>query len=85
MSLASAVGVSRVLGFRHWPSDVLASALLGIAFGWFFANPLPLSEAGDDSSGAGLEGDVNAQPASPGLKGPTEPDPSAVKSLNASS
>lgn len=29
-ALAAAVGVSRVLAFRHWPSDVAASALLGL-------------------------------------------------------
>jgi membrane-associated phospholipid phosphatase len=28
--LAAAVGLSRIFAFRHWPSDVLASALLGL-------------------------------------------------------
>jgi len=28
--LASAVGASRVLAFRHWPSDVVASAAIGL-------------------------------------------------------
>ncbi|MGA7614224.1 MAG: phosphatase PAP2 family protein [Thermoanaerobaculia bacterium] len=32
--LASAVGVSRVLSFRHWPSDVVASALTGLLIAW---------------------------------------------------
>ena len=32
--LASAVGLSRVLAFRHWPSDVLASALIGLLAAW---------------------------------------------------
>jgi len=34
--IAIAIGVSRVLAYRHWPSDVVASALLGSFFGWFF-------------------------------------------------
>lgn len=32
--LASAVGISRVIAFRHWPSDVLASALIGLLAAW---------------------------------------------------
>ena len=32
--LAIAVGFSRILAFRHWTSDVLASALIGIAVAW---------------------------------------------------
>ena len=32
--LAAAVGLSRMLAFRHWPSDVLASALLGLLGAW---------------------------------------------------
>jgi membrane-associated phospholipid phosphatase len=36
--LAVAIGASRILAFRHWPSDVLASALIGLALGWFFAS-----------------------------------------------
>ena len=32
--LAAAVGVSRVIAFRHWPSDVLASALIGLLAAW---------------------------------------------------
>lgn len=34
--LASGVGVARVLSYRHWPSDVLASAVLGLALGMVF-------------------------------------------------
>lgn len=34
--IATAVAVSRVLAYRHWPSDVVASAMLGTLFGWFF-------------------------------------------------
>jgi membrane-associated phospholipid phosphatase len=32
--LAVAVGVSRILAFRHWTSDVAASAVLGLAVAW---------------------------------------------------
>jgi membrane-associated phospholipid phosphatase len=32
--IAVAVGLSRILAFRHWTSDVLASALIGIAVAW---------------------------------------------------
>jgi len=32
--VAVAVGLSRILAFRHWTSDVLASALIGIAVAW---------------------------------------------------
>ena len=32
--LAAGVGLSRILAFRHWTSDVLASALIGIAVAW---------------------------------------------------
>ena len=32
--VAIAVGLSRILAFRHWTSDVLASALIGIAVAW---------------------------------------------------
>lgn len=39
-SLAAGVGLSRVLAFRHWPSDVLASAILGTALGWIMVRPL---------------------------------------------
>lgn len=30
IALAAAVGLSRILAFRHWPSDVTASAVLGL-------------------------------------------------------
>ena len=32
--LAVAVGAARILAFRHWTSDVVASALLGLAAAW---------------------------------------------------
>ncbi|HUP65786.1 MAG TPA: phosphatase PAP2 family protein [Thermoanaerobaculia bacterium] len=37
LAVASAIALSRVLTFRHWFSDVVAAAILGLAFGWFFA------------------------------------------------
>lgn len=38
--LATAIGVSRVIAFRHWPSDVVASAMIGSLCGWLCANAL---------------------------------------------
>jgi undecaprenyl-diphosphatase len=32
--LAAGVGLSRVLAFRHWPSDVTASAMIGLVTAW---------------------------------------------------
>jgi undecaprenyl-diphosphatase len=32
--LASGIGLSRVLAFRHWPSDVTASAVVGLVSAW---------------------------------------------------
>ena len=32
--LAAAVGLSRVLAFRHWMSDVVASAVIGLVMAW---------------------------------------------------
>lgn len=40
--LATGVAVSRVLSFRHWPSDVLASALIGLLLGWFFVRSIQI-------------------------------------------
>lgn len=59
--LAVGVALSRVFAFRHWPSDVLASALLGTAIGWFFTVPLvglrgnSGAQANDDFALAGNE------------------------------
>lgn len=39
-TLASGVAIARVLAFRHWPSDVLASAIIGTSLGWIFVRPL---------------------------------------------
>jgi len=32
--LAAAVGMSRILAFRHWTSDVVASAVIGLVMAW---------------------------------------------------
>ena len=34
IALASAVGISRVIAMRHWPSDVVASAVIGLVVAW---------------------------------------------------
>jgi len=34
LMLAASVAVSRVLAFRHWPSDVTASAAAGLIVAW---------------------------------------------------
>ncbi len=31
---AAGIGLSRVLAFRHWPSDVMASAVIGLVTAW---------------------------------------------------
>lgn len=40
MVLAIGIAMSRVFAFRHWPSDVVASAILGTWFGWLFTEAL---------------------------------------------
>lgn len=40
MVIAFGIAVSRVLAFRHWPSDVLASAILGTWVSWLFTAAL---------------------------------------------
>ncbi|MEO8215982.1 MAG: phosphatase PAP2 family protein [Acidobacteriota bacterium] len=37
---ALGIGMSRVVAFRHWPSDVIASGLIGLGVGWFFTAAL---------------------------------------------
>jgi undecaprenyl-diphosphatase len=32
--LAAAIGMARILAFRHWASDVLASAIIGLLLAW---------------------------------------------------
>lgn len=49
MVLAILVAASRVLSFRHWPSDVFASALLGLLFGWFFITAIQRNGETDDT------------------------------------
>lgn len=38
--IAGGVAVSRVIVFRHWPSDVVAGALIGLMFAWFFTRAI---------------------------------------------
>jgi len=38
--LAAAVGMSRVLAFRHWLSDVTASAVIGLVSAWYVTHML---------------------------------------------
>jgi membrane-associated phospholipid phosphatase len=45
--LASAVGLSRILAFRHWASDVVASAILGLLFAFVFSRGVT-ALTGDD-------------------------------------
>lgn len=44
--LAAFVGLSRILAFRHWASDVVASAVIGIVTAWIFVSPVT-KPAGD--------------------------------------
>lgn len=39
-ALAAGVGMSRVLAFRHWLSDVTASAVIGLAAAWLLTRAL---------------------------------------------
>lgn len=39
--LAASVGVSRVLTFRHWTSDVLASTIIGLLLAWMVSRAVP--------------------------------------------
>ena len=36
LATAASVAASRVLAFRHWPSDVFTSTVLGLFVGWFY-------------------------------------------------
>ena len=45
-ALACAVGLARIMAFRHWASDVVASMTLGLATAWLFAKLVtPLTPA----------------------------------------
>jgi membrane-associated phospholipid phosphatase len=54
--LAAAIGLSRVMAFRHWLSDVVASACLGLLAAWMAAAMV-------QSVDAQPVGDIPAQPA----------------------
>jgi PAP2 superfamily len=43
-ALAFGVAVSRILAFRHWTSDVTASAIIGLAVSWFVVTALVREE-----------------------------------------
>lgn len=48
-TLAAAVGLSRILAFRHWTSDVTASAVLGLTAAWLVvAAVTPLTHGAAD-------------------------------------
>jgi hypothetical protein len=64
IAIALAVAVARVVALRHWPSDVVAAALIGSAAGWFFATALGESGAGYASISANETETSREQPAS---------------------
>jgi membrane-associated phospholipid phosphatase len=43
--LAAAVGMSRILAFRHWMSDVTASAAVGLLAAWVAVSVIPLTKS----------------------------------------
>lgn len=43
--LAAAVGLSRILAFRHWTSDVAASAAIGLLVAWMVTRTTTVTEA----------------------------------------
>ena len=43
--LAAAVGLSRILAFRHWTSDVTASAVVGLVVAWMVTKSLVRDES----------------------------------------
>ena len=52
LALATGVGISRILAFRHWASDVVASACLGLLAAWAAVVVMsPSLEEADRSSG----------------------------------
>ena len=48
--LAFAVGLSRILAFRHWPSDVFASMTLGLVTAWVVTRVSLLHVEGTDAT-----------------------------------
>ncbi|PYQ27894.1 MAG: hypothetical protein DMF56_18650 [Acidobacteria bacterium] len=45
--LAIAVGLSRMLAFRHWMSDVTASAVVGLLAAWIAVSVIPLTKVSE--------------------------------------
>jgi undecaprenyl-diphosphatase len=48
--LAAAVGLSRILAFRHWMSDVTASAVLGLLAAWIVTRAIADRADGRDAA-----------------------------------
>jgi membrane-associated phospholipid phosphatase len=44
------VGLSRILAFRHWPSDVFASMTLGLVTSWVVTRVSLLRGEGADAT-----------------------------------
>lgn len=49
-ALATGVGLSRILAFRHWTSDVTASAIVGLTTAWIVTRVTQRAEAHEDAS-----------------------------------
>jgi membrane-associated phospholipid phosphatase len=47
--LAASIGLSRILVFRHWTSDVVASAILGLGAAWICTTAI-VRDMGDEAS-----------------------------------
>lgn len=50
-AVATAIAVTRVLTFRHFPSDVVFSAVLGLGAVWIFARSLRPADGFDETMG----------------------------------
>lgn len=48
--LAMAVGLSRILAFRHWASDVTASAIVGLIAAWIAVRVIPLTKSAEPAA-----------------------------------
>ena len=50
--LAIAIATSRVVAFRHWPSDVFTSSMIGLMFGWFYIRAIGADSVSSEDSAA---------------------------------
>lgn len=48
--LAAGVGLSRILAFRHWTSDVTASAVVGLVSAWMAVSVIRLTSGREEAS-----------------------------------